>query len=108
MTFDAGGSSDGDGSVAGYAWDFGDGQTSSTGPTVTHAYAAAGTYPVTLTVTDDDGARDDVTPRRHRARTSPARRSSSATCSTGPRPAVSVPPTWAVRGPSRPVAPGSR
>ena len=61
VTFDAGGSSDGDGSVAGYAWDFGDGQTSSTGPTVTHAYAAAGTYPVTLTVTDDDGARDDVT-----------------------------------------------
>ena len=35
-------------------WDFGDG-TSTRGFTVTHAYALAGTYRVTLTVTDDDG-----------------------------------------------------
>ncbi len=51
-SFDAGGSADADGTITGYAWDFGDGGTG-TGATATHTYAAAGTYPVTLTVTDD-------------------------------------------------------
>jgi PKD repeat protein len=60
VTFDASGSSDADGSLAGYAWDFGDGQSSAAGPTVSHAYASAGTYAVTLRVTDDDGAVDDA------------------------------------------------
>ncbi len=57
-SFDASASSDPDGSVDGYAWDFGDGQTG-TGETATHTYPAAGDYPVTLTVTDDDNATDD-------------------------------------------------
>jgi PKD repeat protein len=48
-------SSDPDGSIVSYAWTFGDGATA-TGTTATHTYQAAGTYPVTLTVTDDDGA----------------------------------------------------
>lgn len=48
-------STDSDGTIAAYAWDFGDGGTA-TGATASHAYAAAGTYPVELTVTDDDGA----------------------------------------------------
>jgi len=52
---DASGSSDADGSVASWAWDFGDG-TTGTGAVVEHTYAAAGTYAVVLTVTDDDGA----------------------------------------------------
>ncbi|GCE76118.1 PKD domain-containing protein [Cellulomonas biazotea] len=51
---DGSGSTDPDGTVASYAWTFGDGGTG-TGATASHAYAAGGTYTVTLTVTDDDG-----------------------------------------------------
>jgi PKD repeat protein len=53
-TLDATGSTDSDGSIASYAWTFGDG-TSGTGATVTHAYGAAGTYSIGLTVTDNRG-----------------------------------------------------
>jgi PKD repeat protein len=61
VAFDASGSTDADGSVSGWSWNFGDGQTATSGPAVTHAYAAAGTYPVMLTITDDDGAEDVAT-----------------------------------------------
>ncbi len=55
LAFDGSASSDPDGSIASYAWDFGDGYTSSDAVT-THAFAAAGSYTVTLMVTDDVGA----------------------------------------------------
>ncbi|MGK5114684.1 PKD domain-containing protein [Geodermatophilus sp. CPCC 205506] len=55
LAVDGAASTDADGTVAGHAWTFGDGGTG-TGATAEHTYAAAGTYPVTLTVTDDDGA----------------------------------------------------
>jgi serine protease len=53
-------STDSDGSVVSWAWDFGDGATSTT-QNPSHTYASSGTYPVTLTVTDDDGATGSVT-----------------------------------------------
>ncbi len=52
-------STDPDGIVVGRLWDFGDGNMS-TLQNPSHTYAAGGTYTVTLTVTDDDGATDSV------------------------------------------------
>jgi PKD repeat protein len=59
-TFDGSGSSDPDGTIASYAWNFGDG-TTGTGVAPGHTYAADGTYPVALTVTDNNGAANSVT-----------------------------------------------
>ncbi|MGC4109078.1 MAG: PKD domain-containing protein [Nocardioides sp.] len=52
---DGSGSTDSDGTVQAWAWTFSDG-TSDSGPIVDHTFASAGTYQVTLTVTDDDQA----------------------------------------------------
>ncbi|MHC1681301.1 MAG: PKD domain-containing protein [Methanomassiliicoccales archaeon] len=46
---------DPDGTLTSWSWDFGDGSSRS-GPTVRHKYSALGTFVVTLTVTDEDGA----------------------------------------------------
>ncbi|MCI0479037.1 PKD domain-containing protein [Candidatus Uhrbacteria bacterium] len=58
--FDGTQSFDTDGTLATYHWDFGDGSTSS-GALVPHTYASAGTYTVSLTVTDDDLATHSTT-----------------------------------------------
>ena len=59
-----------------YAWAFGDGETSTQGPTTTHTYAAPGTYKVTLAVSDSMGRTStfsrlitisSVSPARHPA-----------------------------------------
>jgi len=59
ITFDASASSDPDGTIESYAWDF-DG-TTETGVTTTHAYTTADTYTITLTVTDNDNLTDSTT-----------------------------------------------
>jgi PKD repeat protein len=55
VAFSSAGSSDPDGSIASYSWNFGDGGTS-TAANPTHTYTSAGTRTATLTVTDDKGA----------------------------------------------------
>ena len=60
VSFNGSGSSDSDGSIISYAWDFGDGD-SSIGSVVSHTYSAAGAYTASLTVTDNDGATDTDT-----------------------------------------------
>jgi lysophospholipase L1-like esterase len=59
-SFNGVGSTDSDGTILSYAWTFGaDG--SATGAQAGHTFSAAGTYGVTLQVTDDDGAKGSVT-----------------------------------------------
>jgi len=60
VSVDATASSDPDGTIVSYAWDFGDSSTG-TGVTTSHAYATANTYVITLTVTDDGGATSTTT-----------------------------------------------
>lgn len=57
--FNASESTDPDGTITSYQWDFGDGSSGS-GMTVTHSYSDAGTYTVILTVTDDTGNQANV------------------------------------------------
>ncbi len=55
VVFSSTGSNDPDGSIVSWLWNFGDG-TTSTAAAPSHAYAVAGNYTATLTVTDDQGA----------------------------------------------------
>jgi RHS repeat-associated protein len=55
IQFNGSGSSDSDGTITNYQWNFGDG-TSGSGLAPLHAYASPGTYAATLTVTDNGGA----------------------------------------------------
>ena len=55
VQFSSAGSSDPDGAVSTYAWDFGDGNTSSEA-NPSHTYTAPGTYDAVLVVTDNNGA----------------------------------------------------
>ncbi len=52
--FNASASSDSDGSIVSYSWDFGDGNSGS-GRETSHVYATAQSYVVVLTVTDNSG-----------------------------------------------------
>lgn len=55
-TFDASASTDPDGAIARYEWDFGDGATADTASAgASHTYSTPGEYRVKLTLTDDEG-----------------------------------------------------
>ncbi len=60
VTFNGSRSVDPEGQIASYEWDFGDGSVD-TGSSATHSYTSAGTYGVTLTVTDGAGNTATVT-----------------------------------------------
>jgi len=59
-SFDGSASSDSDGEIISYHWDFNDG-SESTEIKPSHKYSTAGTYTVTLEITDDDGLKDTDT-----------------------------------------------
>ena len=66
VDFDASASVDTDGTIAGYAWDFGDGQTalSSAISVASHQFTVqtdSEVFRVLLTVTDNEGASDQTT-----------------------------------------------
>ena len=88
LTFDASSSDDVDGEIEDYEWDFGDGATG-TGVEAAHAYAEAGDYIATLTVTDDRGDTDML----------------SAPVHVTPRLVDGGPPTVAVIPPTEPAVP---
>ena len=71
-------STDNDGNIAARSWDFGDG-TSSTQANPVKTYNAAGTFTVTLTVTDDDGATNTKTASVTVTNTAPVANFTSAT-----------------------------
>lgn len=61
VQFDGTASSDPDGSIVSYAWDFdGDGEVDTTGGQVQQTFSAPGTVTVSLTVADDEGNRDTL------------------------------------------------
>src|SRR6266481_825978 len=63
VNFSSTGSSDPDGTIASYSWNFGDtgNNNTSSSPSPSHTYATAGPYTVTLTVTDNLGATNTAT-----------------------------------------------
>jgi len=61
VSFDASGSTDSDGTVARYDWDFGDGSSAANaGPAPQHTYATDGSYQVTVTETDNEGCSTSI------------------------------------------------
>lgn len=60
VSFSSAGSNDPDGTISSYLWNFGDGSTSGS-QNPSHTYTSAGTYNVSLTVTDNEGATDNAT-----------------------------------------------
>ena len=69
LSFSGADSTDDDGDIVSYVWDFGDGTTDS-GISVTHVYTSAASYQVTLTVTDDGKGTDQVVAQTQASTTS--------------------------------------
>ena len=60
VSFSSAGSTDPDGNITAYSWDFGDGVSSSIA-NPTHTYTSGGPFVATLTVTDNQGAQSTTT-----------------------------------------------
>lgn len=61
VTFDGVSSSDKDGKIAAFEWNFGDGAIVKGGPLMGHTYRKAGVYTSILTVTDNSGLKSSAT-----------------------------------------------
>ncbi|MET0932065.1 MAG: PKD domain-containing protein [Mycetocola sp.] len=99
-------STDSDGTIASYAWSFGDGGTD-TGSQASHTYATAGTKTITLTVTDNEGA--TATTSRTVTATSPPQSGSLAADAfertvTGGFGTADVGGAWTTTGPTTPYS----
>ena len=94
--FDASASTVRFGAITSYAWSFGDGSTATTStPTVTHVYAATGSYSARVTETDGAGTSLPATTLMTgrslvRRGSDSARATRSVVISTAPQPAVSL------------------
>jgi len=55
VSFDGSSSTDSDGTVVAYSWDFGDGSPIDTSATTNHTFSTVGSFQVSLVVTDDQG-----------------------------------------------------
>ncbi len=60
VSLNGSGSSDRDGTIASYLWNFGDGTTASGSANVSHVYNTPGAYTATLTVTDNSGLKSSA------------------------------------------------
>ena len=85
VTFDASLSTDSDGRIANYAWNFGDG-SQGTGAVLRHEFGSVGTFVVTLTVTDDRGQSASLS------------KSVAVASAANPTPAIVVSPSAPVEG----------
>src|SRR5690606_9167475 len=88
LLFDASASTD-DGTIVRYDWAFGDGETA-TGRTSWHTYYLAGTYQVTLTVTDDRGLSTTTSPMSLNVSAAPLPVASFTISPTDPAPGVPI------------------
>jgi len=61
INFSSAASYDPDGSISSYVWDFGDGTSTSTLANPSHTYATAGSYTVSLSITDNGGLTETAT-----------------------------------------------
>jgi PKD repeat protein len=92
ITFDGEPSTDSDGEVVEYRWQFGSDESTTTGVTVEYTFEEPGTYPVTLEVIDDEGAIDTRTRRIEVTAPTTPTSTETATPTTTPTPASTTQP----------------